>query len=221
MRVLDSNEVALYLADHPHFFEEHAGLMATVKLSSPLTGKTVSLQERQMEVMRDKYKTLELHMAQLIHTAEVNATIASRFHAWTAALLRQRVLAELPRTLVDALASSFHVPQVTLRLWQVADAYQDQWFASGVSDDARIFASGLHAPYCGGNNDFAAVRWLPEPDAVQSTVILPLKDGNATFGLLILGSPDPERFSSQMATDFLIHIGDIASAALAALRASE
>ncbi len=219
--LLDSNDVAQYLADHPHFFEEHAGLLGMVKLSSPLTGKTVSLQERQMEVMRDKYKALELHMAQLIHTAEGNATIASRFHAWTAAMLRQRAPAEMPRTLVDALATSFHVPQVTLRLWQVADAYQDSWFTRDVSDDARIFAGSLGAPYCGGNNDFAAVRWLPEADSVQSTVILPIKDGATTFGLLILGSPDPERFSSQMATDFLVHIGDLASAALAALRAAE
>jgi uncharacterized protein YigA (DUF484 family) len=218
---LDSNDVAQYLADHPHFFEEHAGLLGMVKLSSPLTGKTVSLQERQMEVMRDKYKTLELHMAQLIHTAEGNATIASRFHAWTAALLRQHVPGDMPRTLADALASSFHVPQVTLRLWQVADAYQDSWFTADVSDDARIFAGSLGAPYCGGNNDFAAVNWLPEPANVQSTVILPLKDAGGTFGLLILGSPDPERFSSQMATDFLIHIGDIASAALSVLRSGK
>jgi uncharacterized protein YigA (DUF484 family) len=218
MRVLDSNEVALYLADHPNFFEEHLGLLGMVKLSSPLTGKTVSLQERQMEVMRDKYKALELHMAQLIHTAETNAAIASRFHAWTAALLRQQAAAELPRTLVDQLAASFNVPQATLRVWNVADSFQASWFTQDVSDDARLFADGLNAPYCGGNNDFAAVQWLPEPAKVQSTVILPLKDATGTFGLLILGSPDPERFSSKMGTDFLIHIGDIASAALSALR---
>ncbi len=219
--IFNSNEVALYLADHPNFFEEHSNLLGMIKLSSPLTGKTVSLQERQMEVMRDKYKTLELHMAQLIHTAEANATIASRFHAWTAAMLRQRQPADMPRTVVDALAASFHVPQVSLRLWSVADTYNNSWFTADVSDDARIFAGSLAAPYCGGNNDFAAVKWLPQPDTVQSTVILPLKDGGATFGLLILGSPDPERFSSQMATDFLVHIGDIASAALAALRQPE
>jgi hypothetical protein len=34
-----------------------------------------------------------------------------------------------------------------------------------------------------------------------------------------MGSPDPERFTAHMATDFLIHIGETASAALAALRA--
>ena len=55
---LDASTVAQYLTDHPEFFQEQAGLMGEVKLSSPLTGRTVSLQERQMEVMRDKYRAL-------------------------------------------------------------------------------------------------------------------------------------------------------------------
>ena len=51
-------------------------------------------------------------------------------------------------------------------------------------------------------------------------MILPLRNGaEPAFGLLILGSPDARRFTAVMATDLLIHIGETASAALAALRA--
>ena len=216
---LDSDAVAAYLADHPRFFEEHLTLLGQVKLSSPLTGKAVSLQERQMEVMRDKYKALELRMAELVRLAEDNAAIANKFHAWTQTLLQARAATALPRALVDGLSRHFGVPQATLRLWHLAPEHADAWFAQGVSEDARLFASSLMAPYCGSNHDFEAVRWLEEGAAVQSTVILPLKNGNATFGLLILGSPDPERFTDSMGTDFLIHIGETASAALAPLRA--
>jgi uncharacterized protein YigA (DUF484 family) len=216
---LDSAAVAQYLADHPHFFEEHAGLLGEVKLSSPLTGKAVSLQERQMEVMRDKYRALELRLAELVRLAQDNAAIANRFHAWTQALLGSRGTACLAQDLLDGLVQQFGVPQATLRLWDVAPEHAASWFASGVSDDARIFANSLRAPYCGSNNDFEAVRWLDDPAAVASTVILPLRTDGAAFGLLILGSPDPERFSAQMGTDFLVHIGATASAALAALRA--
>lgn len=217
---LDPTAVAQYLADHPQFFQEYAALLGQIKLSSPLTGKAVSLQERQMEVMRDKYKALELRMAELLRMAEDNAAIANKFLAWTQDLLLERNDAELPRALINGLCNQFGVPQATLRLWDLAPAHAEAWFARDVSDDARIFANSLLAPYCGSNNDFEAVRWLSEPEAVHSTVILPLRQGaGAAFGLLILGSPDPQRFSSQMATDFLIHIGETASAALAALRA--
>jgi uncharacterized protein YigA (DUF484 family) len=215
---LDSAAVAHYLADHPHFFEEHAGLLGEVRLSSPLTGKTVSLQERQMEVMRDKYKVLELRLAELLRVAEQNAAIANRFHAWHQDLLRASGGDAMARVLVDGLVERFGVPQATLRLWDLAPAHAESWFASGVSDDARIFANSLRAPYCGANRDFEAVRWLDDAQAVQSTVILPLRAGGEAFGLLILGSPDPQRFTEHMATDFLAHIGETASTALAPLR---
>ena len=216
---MDPVAVAQFLVDNPQFFEHNAALLGQVKLSSPLTGKTVSLQERQMEVMRDKYKALELQMSELIRLAQDNAAIANKFHGWTQALLQSRHGADLPRALVDGLCAQFAVPQATLRLWDLAPGHASEWYARDVSEDARLFANSLMAPYCGSNHDFEAVRWLDDPAAVQSTVILPLKSGGAAFGLLILGSPDPQRFAADMATDFLTHIGATASAALAGLRA--
>ena len=216
---LDSAAVAQYLADHPRFFEEHAGLLGEVKLSSPLTGKTVSLQERQMEVMRAKYKALELRMAELLRTASDNTAILNNFHAWHVTLLRSKGGADMARDLVDGLVKHFNVPQASLRLWNVAPEYADSWFASGVAEDARLFASSLRAPYCGPNKDFEAVRWLVDAAAVRSPVLLPLVADGQAFGLLVLGSPDAERFSPAMATDFLVQLGQSASTALAPLRA--
>lgn len=216
---LDSAAVAQYLADHPGFFEEHIGLLAEVKLASPLTGKTVSLQERQMEVMRAKFNALELRMAGLMRVAADNTAIIKRFHAWQLGLLHSNGGAAIARDLVDGLIQHFGVPQATLRLWQVGAAHAGSWFAGDVAEDARLFASSLRAPYCGPNNDFEAVRWLPNADTVRSTVLLPLVADGKTFGLLVLGSPDSERFSALMATDFLVQLGQSASAALAPLRA--
>lgn len=216
---LDSHLVAQYLADHPHFFEEHAALLGQVRLASPVTGRAVSLQERQMEVMREKYRVLELRMAELIRNAQDNAAIAAKFHGWTQALLRSGAPAALPDTLVDSLRQSFGVPHATVRLWNLDASHEGNWYSEGVTDDVRIFAGSLLAPYCGSNHDFEAVRWLEEGANVQSTAMLALREGDDTFGLLVLGSPDPERFTSAMGTDFLTHIAETASAALGALRA--
>ena len=216
---LDSAAVARFLADNPQFFAQHASLLGQVKLSSPLTGKTVSLQERQMEVMRDKYKALELQLSELVRLAHKNAAIAESFHGWNQALLQARHGADLPRVLVESLRAQFGVPQATLRLWDLQPGHADAWFAQGVSEDTRLFANSLLAPYCGSNHDFEAVRWLDDADAVKSTVIVSLRCGGAAFGLLILGAADPARFEADMATDFLVHIGATASAALAVLRA--
>jgi uncharacterized protein len=215
----DASAVAQYLIDHPQFFEEHAALLGEVKLSSPLTGRAVSLQERQMEVMRDKYRALELRLSDLSRRAEENAGIANRFHAWTQSLLVSRGGAAMAGDLVEGLREHFGVPQVTLRLWNVKPEHADAAFTRDVSDDVRIFANSLRAPYCGPNNDFEAVRWLPEADTIRSTVMLPLGQPGQSFGLLVLGSPDPARFTTAMATDFLVHIAATATVALQPLRA--
>lgn len=219
----DSAAVAQFLADNPQFFQEHAGLLGEVKLSSPLTGKTVSLQERQMEVMRAKYNALERRLADLMRVAAENTVLLQRFHAWHLALLKASAGGAVAQDLVDVLVAGlvehFGVPQATLRLWNLAAGHADAPFAAGVTGDARLFASSLRAPYCGPNKDFEAVRWLDDADSVRSIVLLPLISAGQTFGLLVLGSPDAERFSPAMSTDFLVQLGQSASAALSPLRA--
>jgi uncharacterized protein YigA (DUF484 family) len=216
---LDSTSVAQYLLDNSHFFEEHAELLSKVKLSSPLGGRTLSLQERQMDVLRDKIRTHELRMAELIRFAQENDAITDKFHVWTRSLLMARNDVDLPHILINGLQSIFSVPHATLRIWNAADSYSHTWFAQNVSEDARIFSNGLSGPFCGKNNDFEAASWLEDAAAVQSIAMLALRTEGSTdaFGLLVMGSPDLGRFTSEMATDFLAKIGDTASAALTCL----
>ena len=89
--------------------------------------------------------------------------------------------------------------------------------------DARSFASSLTQPYCGVNSGFEAVNWLKDSATALSLALIPLRDGavNTTvpaFGMLVLASPDPQRFQSGMGTDFLERIAELASAALSRLR---
>lgn len=216
---LDSTSVAHYLANNPHFFEEHPDLMSRLKLTSPLGGRTVSLQERQMEVLREKIKALELRLAALMRIAQENDAIAAKFQSWTRSLLLARNDVDLPHLLTSGLQTIFSVPHATLRIWGVAEAFSHTWFSAEVSVDARIFSNGLHAPFCGPNHDFEAASWLEEPSSIQSVALLPLRAeaGADAFGILVLGSPDPERFTSDMATDFLAKIGETTSAALSCL----
>ena len=84
----------------------------------------------------------------------------------------------------------------------------------------QIFASSLGVPYCGLNSGFEAVRWLDEPASVTSMAMVPLRNAAPpapAFGLLVLGSPDPTRYSADMGTEFLQRIGELASAGLSRL----
>lgn len=218
---MNSNEIASYLIAHPHFFEEHAELLAGVKLTSPVMGRAISLQERQMEVVREKYRALELRLAELMRVAQDNHDITRKFQQWTRNLLLARNDVDLPHVLTQGLRDIFDLPYATLRLWQVAPEFAHTWFAEKVSEDSQLFARGLSTPFCGANQDFEAAGWIEieSDDAVRSLAMLPLRpeSGAPAFGLLVLGSPDPARYTKDMATDFLNKIADTSSAALACL----
>lgn len=217
----DPQTIADYLAKNPQFFEEHSELLAKVKLTSPLVGRTVSLQERQMEVLREKIKTMELRLAELMRIAQENDEISQKFQRWTRSLLLARNDVDLPHTLIAGLQTIFSVPHATLRIWCVAAEFSHTWFSAEVSEDAKIFCNGLTAPYCGPNQDFEAASWIEDTAPLKSIAMLPLRTSAApeAFGLLVLGSEDPHRYSPDMATDFLSKIGDTSSAALSCLLA--
>ena len=109
-----------------------------------------------------------------------------------------------------------------LRVWGVAPAYAALECAQSVSDDIVRLAGSMQAPFCGSNVGFEAAGWMADdPAAIRSLAMIPLRVGgdSRAFGLLALGSPDPDRFHITMGTAFLARIGELASAALARLRA--
>ncbi|MHA6915235.1 DUF484 family protein [Ralstonia pseudosolanacearum] len=236
MSTMNAQDVANYLQAHPAFFEEHAELLAAVQLTSPHSHRAVSLQERQMEILRDKNKHLELKLSDLVRHGNENDRTQQRIHAWTARLVSEADSHALPYAVQDGLREIFEVPAVALRVWQVSEEFAHLEVALGVSEEVRLFAAGLRAPYCGPNAGFEAAGWLElaeggkvagAGDAVQSVAIvtlrLPVRDGAdagaaPAFGLLVLGSPDARRFHDGMGTTYLAQIGELAAAALNRLR---
>jgi uncharacterized protein YigA (DUF484 family) len=212
-------DIANYLANTPSFFERHAELLASVQLTSPHGQRAVSLQERQMEMLRDKIKGLEQKIMEMIRHGQENVAIADRLHRWTRAILLAGFPSSLPDVLLGTLKHEFMIPQATLRVWGIDEAFASLPFAQGASADTRAFAASLTLPYCGVNSGFEAVGWLDEPTRVQSTALIPLRAGrnDAAFGLLVLGSPDPTRYTAEMGTEFLTGIGEVAGAGLARL----
>ena len=198
-------------------------MLASVTISSPHGGRAVSLHERQAELLREKIRSLEHRIMEMVRHGTENTSLAQKIHEWTCTLARVAHPTDLPQAVLDGMLHRFDVPQAALRVWGVAPAYQHEAFAQGASDETRSFASSLTMPFCGPNLGFEALAWLPQADQVQSLALLPLREGaidstTPAFGLLVLGSPDAQRFDATMGTDFLGRMAELASAALARLR---
>jgi len=214
-------DIANFLAHNPGFFERNAELLASIQLTSPHGQRAVSLQERQMEMLREKIKGLEGKIIEMIRHGQENVAIADRLHRWTRALMLTASAADLPEVLTRELMHQFMIPQSGIRVWGAADAFADQPFAAPVSKDVQSLAASLTLPYCGVNSGFEAAQWLDDPAAAMSLAMIPLRHGAGVeaFGMLVLASPDPTRYAAQMGTEFLARIGELAGAALARLLA--
>ena len=233
---ITENDIANYLANTPGFFERHAELLGAVQLTSPHGQRAVSLQERQMEMLRDKIKGLEGKIIEMIRFGQDNLGITDKLHRWTRTLMRTPNPGELPAVLVHELLHQFMIPQGGIRVWGAQPVFADMPFARAVSDDVKSFAGSLTAPYCGVNSGFEAAQWLDEPAAALSLAMIPLRAAGAagaagaadvgtaagaTFGMLVLASPDAARYTADMGTEFLQRIGELTSAALSRVLATK
>ena len=215
------DDIAHYLSEHPDFFQQRPELLGVLDIPHPQNGQAISLVERQSLILRERVRALEARLAELIRHGEENDVILDKLVHWVRAMLVQPEPAQLPATLVAGLKSTFAVPFAAVRLWDVRDEYVTLDFARPVDPDAIRLAASMAAPFCGSNVGFDAAGWMSaDPAMIKSLAMLPLRVGLGTdaFGMLVLGSPDKDRFQITMGTAFLARIAELASAALARLR---
>ena len=123
MNPITEDDIANYLGNTPDFFERHAELLSAVQLTSPHGQRAVSLQERQMEMLRDKNRGLEGKIIEMIRHGQENVAIADKLHRWTRALMLTANPGELPEVLTRELMHQFMIPQAGIRVWGAADAF--------------------------------------------------------------------------------------------------
>jgi uncharacterized protein YigA (DUF484 family) len=218
MNPITEDDIADFLANTPDFFERHAQLLASVHLMSPDNHRSVSLQERQAQMLRDKIRALEMRIMDMIRHGNENMIITEKLQKWACELLQTPAADRVPSALKN-IESRFQVPQVAVRLWGVAGVFTDAAYAQAVADEVKQTVSTYSSPFVGASAGLDPVQWLQEPAQAASVALLPLRltKDQAPFGLLVLASPDAQRFNSGMGTDFLEHLAELCSAAFSAL----
>jgi uncharacterized protein len=218
----DEQTVAQYLQHHVDFFERHPQLLARMRVQHPRNASTVSLIERQVEVLRENYQSQEQKLTEFVRVARANNVLAEKIHRFTRRLLKTT-------TRIDAIAQieaslredfdTFHAVLVLVVNGEPLVPDADRFVRSVSSEDAnyRSFESLFTAakPRCGQIRD-SQKEFLFGGDAIDigSVALIPLS-GNPAPGLLALGSVDRDRFHPGMSTEFLSRMGELISDALA------
>ena len=217
--------IAGYLQRHPEFFERHQALLVRLKLPHSRGSTTVSLVERQIEVLREKQAQLEGKLAELVRVARANDAISERLHRFTRRLLRLVPRAEALARIEAGLREDFDAFHTALVLIGVpSDAPAARFVRTVPVDDQNLksfeslFASGK--PRCGQARD-SQREFLFGPEGLElgSVALVPLGD-KGSLGLLALGSPDRDRFHPGMSTEFLARLAELVTDSLRGERAA-
>ena len=219
----EEESIAAYLQHNPDFFERHQALLTRLRLPHVRGGSTISLVERQIEVLREKHASLEGKLAELVQVARGNDAIAEKLHRFTRRLLGARARTEAISRMEASLREDFDAFHAVLVLIGEQPDLAAQRFVRTVRpDDANLksfetlFASGK--PRCGQARD-SQREFLFGSDAndIGSIALVPLGE-KGSVGLLAIGSTDRDRFHPGMSTEFLARMGDLIADSLSTPR---
>ena len=186
-------------------------------------GSTVSLLEKQVDVLRARNRLLERKLAEFIDVARGNDELAAKIHRLTTRLVHARGLGRVVDAVEASLREDFDVQRAVLVLFRedATLAARESPFirlAERQGADMRSFESLFAGdrPRCGQVRDSQRDYLFGEGAVdVGSVALVPLGPGG-NLGLLACGATDSRRFNPTVSTDFLARIGELIAAALVA-----
>ena len=213
---LRAEDVAAYLHGHPDFFEQYSDLLAHLVIPHPHHGRAISITERQMLALRDRNRTLEGKLVELVQFGEDNDVISDRMHRLAVTLVAATTMVGALRAAHFQLREDFSVPYVTVCLWDRPAGIEGDLPSYLVVDDTvQVLGETLGQAYCGTTQGFETARWFGEAAGrVKSQALIALHHDGQVVGLLALGSEETDRFFKDMGTLYLDRLGDLVSTAI-------
>lgn len=194
--------VAQWLLACPGFFERHAEVLQEVRLKDPNSDRAISLQERQMLLLRSQNQALNLRLNEMLRFGSRNDKTQQAMVAWLQQLIEAQEAIKVQSAIESGLSTIFEVESCIL-----------------LSRDP-IFKSLSDQPVCQAYADCPAtlkerIRQARFNDeSWQSIAILALPLGDDQYAGLVLASSDPNRFTKDMGAFYLKQIAGLAAAAL-------
>ena len=215
----EEETVAQYLSQNTDFFERHQNLLARLRLPHVRSGATISLVERQVEVLREKQAGLEEKLAEFVRVARANDALADKVHRFTRRLLRAGSREQGLTQIEASLREDFDAFNSVMILIGVQPEIPSVRFVRTLTAEdpnlksfESLFANGK--PRCGQVRDTQR-EFLFGTDAneIGSVALVPLGE-KGSLGLLALASADRDRFHPGMSTEFLARMGELITDAL-------
>jgi uncharacterized protein YigA (DUF484 family) len=221
--ILSDASVVDYLQTYPDFFERNSSLLAKLRLPHVRDGgSTISLVERQVEVLRERNQSLDRKLKELVDVARANDALADRIHRLSQRLIRAKTLLETINAVETSLREDFDAMNSVLVLFlEEAKPLENEagrfLRTANITDEAiKMFESLMTTgkPRCGQVRDTQRDYLFGKDSVAIGSVALTPLGAKGALGLLAIGASDADRFHPAMSTEFLSRIGELVTYAL-------
>ncbi len=208
------HEMVRYLRDHPAFFEDHQDVLAGMILSHE-SGSAVSLIERQVQILREQKDEQKRKLQNLITAAKNNEKLNNNVNALILKLLDASSLDAVIQVIEQGMRADFEADAIVVKLLASGNAVLKEhaeltsWQQPALVIGEKVMTA--REPVCGSFNSDQMQALFADAD-IKSAGIVPLsKDKNSKncYGIIAIGSYDPQRFRSDMGTIFLTLLGQV------------
>jgi uncharacterized protein YigA (DUF484 family) len=178
--------VAEWLLATPGFFERHADLLADIQLKNPHGDRAISLQERQLGVLRQQNQALNQRLSDMLRFGSQNDKTQGLMIQWLSNLLSAKSEGDVRAAISSGLAKIFDIEQVEL-------------------------LDGEHDNFCGSADQVSDAVKAHLNEEMKSLAVVNLSPLKVQ---ILLASRNVEKFTSDMGRVYLDQIGELALAAL-------
>ena len=201
--------VVAYLEAHPDFFNQRDELLLSLRIPHQ-RGDTISLVERQLELLRGRNIEMRHRLSQLMDVARDNDRLFEKTRRLNLALMDATSLEELVIAVEDSLRQDFKVPFVSLVLFGDNPMPVGRWVNSADAQRALggLLAEGKAVSGSLREHELDFLFGAEQRKQIGSTAVIALSH-QGLHGVLAIASRDPAHYKSSVGTLFLTYIAEV------------
>ena len=221
---MNKDQVAIYLNEHPEFFNEYPDLLRKVKRIKeedlPIEPMgTLSLADRIIKRVHDDKENLKSKLEWLFEISRANEKIQDHLYEIEQLILTSTNLEQMVDQLRKEIPNRFGIPSVVVCLVQGSDHFMEDRlrarYNGGLDETVKFISEetasgwleGHLKPVLRGEIKESEV-FLSSHDLIKSEALIPIVAQETLVGVIAFGSPNAFHFHEGLGTEFLERMAD-------------
>ena len=212
---ISEKNIKEYLERNLDFFLDKPDILANLEIPHSKKG-SVSLVERQIDILREENRDLKNKLNELIQNASSNQNLIHKIYEFAYKLIHSKNFEDTISISSKDLVEEFDVRECTFLFYDnVKLKNKDILFYEKTHDLLKPFKSFIdnNLPRCNKLKSEQLKLLFKQPNNVKSCALIPLGI-QKKLGFLAISSDDENRFNPDMSMDYLKVIGQLISHSL-------